>query len=155
MDALTLNGEDILIITDEPAPRRGAAGRWRVARRVGVASLAGLTALVVTVGVVRGVRESRREKCAAHLKRLGLAMHEYHGERGYFPSPAISRGRGWPRCWSGRGRRSEMRRGTSDHSIVGKLTANLGAADDAAIVSNTAAGGITVNGNPLALQQVP
>jgi hypothetical protein len=48
-----------------------------------------------------------------------------------------------------------MRRVTSDRSIVGKLTVNLGAANDAAIVSDTAAGGITVNGNPLASQQVP
>ena len=47
-----------------------------------------------------------------------------------------------------------MRRVTSDRSIVGKLTVNLGAANDAAIVSNTAAGGITVNGNPPASQQV-
>ena len=44
---------------------------------------------------------------------------------------------------------------TSDRSIVGKLTVNLGAANDAAIVSNTGAGGITVNGNLLASQQVP
>jgi hypothetical protein len=46
-----------------------------------------------------------------------------------------------------------MRRVTSDRSIVGKLTVNLGAAIDAATVSNTAAGGITVDGNPLASQQ--
>ena len=47
-----------------------------------------------------------------------------------------------------------MRRVTADRSIVGKLTVNLGAANDAAIVSDTAAGGITVNGNPPASQQV-
>ena len=41
-----------------------------------------------------------------------------------------------------------MRRVTFDSSVVGKLTVNLSAANDAAIVSKTAAGGITVNGNP-------
>ena len=45
-----------------------------------------------------------------------------------------------------------MRWVTADRCIVGKLTVNLGAANDATIV--TAAGGITVNGNPPASQQV-
>jgi hypothetical protein len=48
-----------------------------------------------------------------------------------------------------------VRRVTFDSSVVGKLTVNLSAANDAAIVSNTTAGGITVNRNPPACQQAP
>jgi hypothetical protein len=38
-----------------------------------------------------------------------------------------------------------VRRVTFDRSVVGKLTANLSAANDAAIVGNTSAGGITID----------
>src|SRR5262245_13491875 len=62
--------------------------------------------------------------------------------------------RRWARCWSRRGRRGERRRVTAERFIVGKLHVNLGAANVAPIVSNTAVGGITVNGNPPASQQV-
>jgi hypothetical protein len=48
-----------------------------------------------------------------------------------------------------------VRRVTFDSADVGKLTVNLSAANDAAILSDTAAGGITVNGNPPGCQQAP
>ena len=41
-----------------------------------------------------------------------------------------------------------MRRVAFDRSVVGKLTVTLSAANEAAILSNTAAGGIAVNGDP-------
>jgi hypothetical protein len=48
-----------------------------------------------------------------------------------------------------------VRRVTFDSSVVGKLTVNLSTANDAAIVSKPAAGGIAVNGNPSACEQAP
>jgi len=96
MNALTSPGEDILIIPQEQAPNRGAWSRWRVARWVGATVVAGLVASVMAVPIVDAVSESRRDQCAVHLRRIGLAMHDYHEAHEHFPAPALARGDGTP-----------------------------------------------------------
>jgi len=87
MDAPQSVGEDIRFIPEEPAPQWRVKSRWRVVGWVGAAGVAGLAALVMAVGIVNADRESRRGQCTDHLKRLGLAMHEYHEAHGHFPAP--------------------------------------------------------------------
>jgi prepilin-type processing-associated H-X9-DG protein len=82
-------GEDILFIADEPAAGgRRARGRWRVAGWVAAAGVTGLVAWFMAVGIGDAVRAHRRARCADQLKRLGVAMHEYHETHGHFPAPA-------------------------------------------------------------------
>ena len=89
--------DDIVFISEAPAPgRRQGGGWWRPAFRFGAGGVAGLLALFVTLGVVNAVRESRRERCAGQLKRIGLAFHEYHNAHGHFPAPSLARGDGTP-----------------------------------------------------------
>jgi len=97
MNALTSLEQDILIIPRELAPKRVAGIRWRAARWVAAAVVAmGMAGGPITLGVVGAVRESRREQCDAHLKRLGLAFHEYHEAHAHFPAPTIAGRDGTP-----------------------------------------------------------
>jgi prepilin-type processing-associated H-X9-DG protein len=97
MSALTSLGEDVLIIPEEPTPQRRPR-RWRrVTFRIVVAGIAGLTALMMIVGVVRAVHESRRTACADNLRRIGLAMLKYAlANEEHFPAPTIARRDGTP-----------------------------------------------------------
>ena len=70
------------------------------AGRVGVGVVVGVGAVMMAVLVVHAVQESvrasRRQQCAGHLDRLGLAMHQYHAEHGHFPAPALAGRDGTP-----------------------------------------------------------
>jgi len=96
MNALMSLEEDVLIIPREQAPKRVAGNRWGVARWVTAAVLVGMGAVPMAVGIRSAVRELRREQCAAHLKRLGLAMYEYHEAHEHFPAPTIAGRDGTP-----------------------------------------------------------
>ncbi|MFI5456642.1 MAG: DUF1559 domain-containing protein [Isosphaerales bacterium] len=97
MNALASLEEDILIIPHERTSNREARRRWRVARWIGAGGVVLVVALVVVaVAVPNAVRESRRDQCAVQLKRLGLAMHEYHEAHEHFPAPVLARGDGTP-----------------------------------------------------------
>jgi prepilin-type processing-associated H-X9-DG protein len=90
MSTITSSGESIVFIPSEPAPRRVARSRWRIAWRLVAASSAGLVMMVVTDGIRNAVRTFQRERCAAHLKRIGRALLEYEGAQGHFPAAAIT-----------------------------------------------------------------
>jgi len=90
MDTHTTSSEEILYNPDELAPQRRAWTRWRVAGWVAVAGIMGLAIVPVVMVVVDAVRESRREQCAVHLKRIGVAFHEYHGAHEHFPAPWLA-----------------------------------------------------------------
>jgi len=96
MNALTSICEDIVIIPPEQAHKRVPGIRWRVTRWVTAAVLVGMGAVPLAVGIGNAVRESRREQCAAHLKLLGLAFHEYHEAHEHFPAPTIAGRDGTP-----------------------------------------------------------
>jgi prepilin-type processing-associated H-X9-DG protein len=89
----TLNSplsDEILYIPDEPVPKRRAWSRGRVAGWVGVVGIMGMAILPLALVVVNAVRESRRERCAALLKQIGVAFHEYHSTHEHFPAPWLA-----------------------------------------------------------------
>ncbi len=91
MDMLNSSlSEEILYIPDEPAPKRRAWSRGRVAGWVGFVAIAGLATVPLVMAVDHSVRESRREQCAVHLKKIGLAFHEYHNAHEHFPAPWLA-----------------------------------------------------------------
>jgi prepilin-type processing-associated H-X9-DG protein len=96
MDTLTSLSEEILYISDEPAPKRRAWGRWRVAGWVGAVAVTVLVMLPLVTVVVIAVRESWREQCAIQLKRIGVAFHEYHEAHEHFPAPSLASRDGRP-----------------------------------------------------------
>jgi prepilin-type processing-associated H-X9-DG protein len=54
-------------------------------------------AVFMAIGVVDAVRESRRAECANHLKRIGLAMHNYmSAHQDYLPPPYLASRDGRP-----------------------------------------------------------
>lgn len=89
-------GVDCRLTPEPSAPPRRPWGFWRVVNWVGAAAVAGVVALVVAHGAGHLVRESRRAGCAENLKRIGLAMHEYHNAHEHFPAPSLARGDGTP-----------------------------------------------------------
>jgi prepilin-type processing-associated H-X9-DG protein len=90
MDMLTTLGEEILYIPDEPAPERRAWTRWCVAGWAGIVTVLALVISPLVMVVVDAVHTSRREQCAAHLKRIGVAFHEYHDAHEHFPAPWLA-----------------------------------------------------------------
>jgi prepilin-type processing-associated H-X9-DG protein len=96
MDTFTSLGEDILYIPDEAPPRRKVWTIWRIIGLAGAAGIAALVVAVMAVGAVNFLRESRRQQCAEHLKRVGLAMHQYHDANDHFPAPALIGSNGTP-----------------------------------------------------------
>jgi prepilin-type processing-associated H-X9-DG protein len=83
--------EDILVISDEPPSGRGPRRRWRAVRAVGLGGALAAASWILIYGIISpAVRASRREECVRHLKRIGLAFHEYHEVEGHFPAPALA-----------------------------------------------------------------
>lgn len=96
MGTLMSLDEEIHFIPAEPTSNGKARGRWRVLRRILVAGVGGLAALLIGIGVQDAVRQSRREQCAQQLKKVGIALHEFHHLHGHFPAPALTRPDGTP-----------------------------------------------------------
>jgi hypothetical protein len=96
MDALTSLDDGIVYIAEESAPIREAGSPRRAVRWIAGALVAGIVVWITALSVGKAVRESRREQCADHLKRLGLALHAYHEKHDHFPSPAIAGRDGTP-----------------------------------------------------------
>src|SRR5437870_2021500 len=100
MNAVRSFDEDVRFLPEEPASAGRVGIRGRVARWAGVGVVVGVGAVMMAVLVVHAVRESlrasRRQQCAAHLDRLGLAMQQYHAEHGHFPAPALAGRDGTP-----------------------------------------------------------
>jgi hypothetical protein len=89
MDTLTPLSEEILYLPEEAAPKRKA---WAIVRIGAWAAMAGIVGLVIGLGAVGAVdflRQSWRQQCAEHLKRVGLAMHQYQDANDHFPAPAL------------------------------------------------------------------
>jgi prepilin-type processing-associated H-X9-DG protein len=83
--------EDILVIGDEPPAVPATGRRWRVVRALGLGGVLASSSLMVIFGIIGpAVRASHRAQCVEHLKRIGLAMHEYHEVEGHFPAPALA-----------------------------------------------------------------
>src|SRR5262249_45964342 len=72
-------------------PRR----RLRIPR-VALPVVAGLLVIVVAEVGWPLERERRREACAANLKTLGVAFHNYHNDHGHFPAAALTSKDGKP-----------------------------------------------------------
>ena len=53
-------GEEILYISDEPAPTRRASSRWRVVGGVGAVAVTVVAMVPLVMGMIEGVRASRR-----------------------------------------------------------------------------------------------
>lgn len=86
MNALPSPGAEVGFIREEPSPRRRSGRDWRILLGIGAA---GMAALLMTVGIVHAVRESRRTQCAENLKRIGLALINHASSQNHFPAPAI------------------------------------------------------------------
>ena len=96
MDAQTSFSEDIHFLPEKPAPIPVDRPRRHIGRWVAALGIGGLATILIGAGIVDAVRESRREKCDANLKRLGLAFHDYHEAHGHFPAPALADSDGKP-----------------------------------------------------------
>jgi prepilin-type processing-associated H-X9-DG protein len=90
METLTPISEEILYIPDDPAPRRRAWSRWRIVGWSGTVTIMMLMIVPMGASFINAVRESRRERCAAQLKRIGVAFHEYHNAHEHFPAPSLA-----------------------------------------------------------------
>jgi hypothetical protein len=90
MNAQMSAAEEILLITDKPPAQVRTRRHWRVAGMVGAAGTAVLVTLVTIPLVMNGIHQSWRQRCNDHLKRLGLAFHNYVVAHGHFPTPAIT-----------------------------------------------------------------
>ena len=77
----------------------GSMARQRRPRRIGIWA-AGVTAAVLVVcagaAIPPMVRESHKNQCRDRLKRLGLALQEYHEQHNHFPAAAITDKSGKP-----------------------------------------------------------
>jgi prepilin-type processing-associated H-X9-DG protein len=96
MNELTTIAVDAPRIPEQAVPERR---RWpwsRIAFWSGMAGLAGLVLAVVSAIAVADMRASQLNECAARLKQIGLAMHQYQGANGHFPAPTLSRSDGTP-----------------------------------------------------------
>jgi hypothetical protein len=89
MSTETTDSDDILINSDHPNASRAAVEPWRIILWVGLAGVAMSLAFAAWIGVASAIRESRRSQCSEHLKRVGVALHEYHEAHRQFPAPAI------------------------------------------------------------------
>jgi hypothetical protein len=66
-------------------PRRPRPIRWRW----WIAAVLGVLAMTAGMIVPPMVRQSQRDRCLDQLKRIGLAMHEFHDAHKHFPAAAI------------------------------------------------------------------
>jgi prepilin-type processing-associated H-X9-DG protein len=96
MGALTSTGEDLLVISDEPSPRRTVRKRRRIVRWLALTAVLGPIAALMTVPFVAAVRARRVVQCSQQLARLGVALQLYHDAHGHFPAPTIARDDGTP-----------------------------------------------------------
>jgi prepilin-type processing-associated H-X9-DG protein len=99
MDTLTLSGENVVTITEEPAadwevkkPRRAA--RW--IRAAGVLVATAFVTLVVWQKAVQVIGESQRTRCNEHVKQLGVAFQKCIEAQGHLPAPSITGADGKP-----------------------------------------------------------
>jgi prepilin-type processing-associated H-X9-DG protein len=88
MSTSTLVGQEIWWIGDDPEPR-AFASRSKIAAWLAVGVIGGIVTLVMSVLIHNSLCEYERRQCLDQLKRLGVAMHEYHEQHGHFPAPAI------------------------------------------------------------------
>ncbi len=89
MDTFTPISEEIPSIPKQTSSPTRVRSRWRVVAWIGGMGATGLVILIISMVVNHALRESRRERCAIQLKRIGLAMHEYQAAHDHFPAPAI------------------------------------------------------------------
>ena len=89
-------GEPVFVIRDDP-PRWWRRRRPRaVVASVAAAAVVSLAAWVVVAQVIPTMRVARRVACLQNLKRVGLALNEYHDARQCFPRPAVTDSDGKP-----------------------------------------------------------
>ena len=96
MSTLTASGDDVLVISEEPAPRRRNGRRFRIAWKVGAAGVALLAALSIPQGISSAVRARQRSQCFLQLEQLGKAFQDYQETHGHLPVPALVRRDGTP-----------------------------------------------------------
>lgn len=94
-------GPTIEIREPEPGPVRhpasGAAWRRLVpSRRTCLAAIVAIAAAWALMTVPSIVRQSRKDRCRANLKSIGLALVAYQDAHGHYPAAAITDGRGRP-----------------------------------------------------------
>jgi Protein of unknown function (DUF1559) len=89
LDTLTIDGEEILVISDQPEP----PARRRIGRRAlywaVIATVALVPVWLMFAAIRQAVRESRRMTCSKQIHDLGMAMLQYRQTHTRFPAPAI------------------------------------------------------------------
>ena len=96
MNATPSSCQEIRFLPVESVPglKRGA-GR-RIMCRAFLLGFGGMVTVTIAIAIATLIQESRRNGCDANLKRLGLALHDYHEAHGHFPAPAIVSTAGTP-----------------------------------------------------------
>jgi prepilin-type processing-associated H-X9-DG protein len=96
MNAAASVDEGIWFISEIPAAKRRPRFRWRAAGWLVAVGIAALAAVGIYAQVVDAVSVSRRARCSAQLRHIGLAMCMYQEAHGQFPGPAILHRDGTP-----------------------------------------------------------